>query len=389
MLHRAILFSFLGFLYQSAQAQIQIMPKGVQSVKQITTDYTGKDPFIIMEQEIFFNDSAITVQQKRTSFDYINGEHIKTSFYQYDYNPNTRKGEFSTTRFPTPKNKLESPAKSYTKFTSYNHKDMNTFTQSYDENGQLIVETQEDYNAQGLRTSKRHNDIKFNTIHYDELTRNNAGKITRWLSKDTENGRESIARDIKTTYLSDTLLLNEKGYNYSNWSEINNKYKKGELISQTVERGYIQSTGKVLIDAKTVTKYANNKPISSTYTENGKKIATTTYAFTDSTETEIVTEKRNKVTTTTKTVTKRIFDEKRNLIHLHKLVNDKTTFEMKRFFEEGVLQKVESWEYKITGEEWHTVTTYNAQGNPINRKEHKNKVLTKEDAYTYQLYEVN
>lgn len=387
MLRSAILLSFIHLIAANIYAQ-QINTKGIKTVQQTTIDNNNGTVFTALEKEIHYNEENIMIHQKTSSYDFINGQVSKTSLYQFDYSPLTRKGEFSTTRYPTPKNKLESPAKSYTKFTSQNHKDNYLFTQVYDESGKLISETEENYNTQGLRTSKRVNDIRFQMINYDELQRNNAGKITRWISKDTENGKETIARDIQTTYLLDTLLLTEKGFSYNNWSETVNKYdKKNILIQQTVSRGYKQSTGKILIDAKTVTKYANNKPASATYTENGKKIATITYSYTDNSEIEIITAKRNKKTTVMKNETSREYNEKGSLASLKKIINDKPDFSMKHTYDENnKLIKTERWEYKVTGEVWYTEVFYNEKRNPTTSKEYKDNVLMKEHNYSYSYH---
>ena len=357
-------------------------PKIVKTITQTTTNH-HKSTYILGLKVSTFDTAQILIAQQRFSYSGPDTAASKTSEYNYQYNPNGRLGQFSTTRIPTATNRLEKPVVNLTKFKSHNHRDDYDWVHQFDENGKVFLETEHSYDAQGLRISSRSHDVRSQVVNFDQLERNSAGRITKWSSTDTEFGKETLVRLMTYSYLHDTLLLTQEGYIYSNWTQTTNKYdKNNRLASAITETGYRQPSGKVLRDAKTQTKYKDGLPVSSTYSENGKKISSSTFVHSPNSSTETITTKQKKTTTITTKTSRQRFDDKNRLVENTQLENDQIAFSKLYTYQDSTLVQFTEIERKNT-ELWKTVTDYNSEGLPIRRQLLNGDALQQEDIFEY------
>lgn len=381
---RYILACFLGF---SAAAQAQNLDlTGVAQIRQITIDQS-QTPFATALKTSDFDTNKIMTAQFRINYASADTANARISEYYLNYNPANRTGSLGTIRYPTAANRLDSVVHFKTKYNSYDHKENNNWVKQYDEKGKVFLETEYTYNSKGLMISSRRNDLLSQTINFDQLERNDAGKITKWTSTDTEFGKETIVRNVQYSYLSDTLLLTQEGYIYNNWNKTTNKYDKNGLqTSSLTETGYRQANGKILRDTKTEIKYKNGRPVSSSYSENGKKLSSSIFSYTDSSSTEAILRKEGKKKVShTKTELMR-YDEQKRLIEDSQLEDGKIKLSFQYRYQDSLLVEYIEVEHKINGEVWTTVFSYNDQGNPTNKKLFKGEKLWQEDQYIYEYH---
>jgi len=357
--------------------------EGVKQIRQLTFDYSGT-AFLSQLKISDFDSNQIMISQYRVSYGSADTANSRNSEYYYQYNPATRNGNSGDIRYPNKLNKLDSISHQKTNFRSFDHKDNQAFIQQYDAKGKLFLETEYGYNAKGLRVSSSSNDLKAQILHTDKIERNDAGKILRWTSYDTEYGKERLVRDVKYTYLYDTLLLSQEGYIYNNWNKTVNKYdKNNKLSATTTEIGYRQDGGKILRDAKTVISYKDGNPVKREYTENGKKIAFSTFKYAPNLVEETATTKEGKTQTVVVKVDKKLFDPQNRLVEDTQLEDGKLKFSKQYTYQDSLLIKYTEIDYKTNGTEWKTVFDYNPKGNPTRRQLYKGAQLWQEDQYEY------
>ena len=381
---RYILACFLAF---SAAAQAQNLDlTGVAKIRQITIDQS-KTPFVTALKTSDFDTNKIMTAQFRINYASADTANARISEYYLNYNPANRTGSLGTVRYPTAANRLDSVVHFQSKYNSYDHKENNNWVKQYNEKGKLFLESEYTYNGKGLMISSRRNDLLSQTINFDQLERNEAGKITKWTSTDTEFGKETIVRNVEYSYLYDTLLLTQEGYIYNNWNKTTNKYdKKGLHTSSITETGYRQPDGKILRDTKTEIKYKNGRPVSSSYTENGKKLSSSVFSYTDSSSTEAIARKEGKQKINQIKTNVMRYDAQKRLIENSQLEDGKMMFSKQYVYQDSTLFQYIEIEHKVNGEVWKTVIEDNDKGNPANKKLFKGDKLWQEDQYIYEYH---
>lgn len=381
---RYILACFLAF---SAAAQAQNLDlTGVAKIRQITIDQS-QTPFVTVLKSSDFDTNKIMTAQFRINYASADTANARISEYYLNYNPANRMGSLGAIRYPTAANRLDSVVHFQSKYNSYDHQENNNWVKQYDEKGKLFLETEYTYNGKGLMISSRRNDLRTQTINFDQLERNEAGKITKWTSTDTEFGKETLVRNVEYSYLYDTLLLAQEGYIYNNWNKTTNKYDKNGLqTSSLTETGYRQANGKILRDTKTQIKYKDGRPASSRYTENGKKISSSVFTYTPTLSEEIITSKQGKNKIISHKTNEKNYDEQKRLTLDSQVDNDRITLAKKYIYTDSLLTEYIEIEHKINGEIWTTIFSYNDKGNPTNKKLFKGEKLWQEDQYIYEYH---
>jgi hypothetical protein len=386
MLRYILFFLFSAATLSNILAQ-SLQFEGVKSIRQLTFDYSST-AFLSQHKVSDFDTNQIMISQFRISYESADTANSRNSEYYYQYNPATRNGNSGDIRYPNSRNKLDSIVHKKTKFRSFDHKDNFESMQQFDEKGKLFLETQYNYNPKGLRISSSTNDLKAQILHSDKIERNDAGKILRWTSYDTEYGKERLVRDIQYTYLADTLLLNQEGYIYNNWNKTSNKYdKNNKLSSSTIETGYRQDGGKILRDAKTVINYKDGNPVKRTYTENGKKLSFSTFKYAPNIVEESSATKNGKTQIVVVKIDKKLYDAQNRLVETTQIEDGKIKFSKQYTYQDSLLVRYTEIEYKVNGDQWKTDIDYNPSGNPTTRRLYKGTQLWQEDQYEYTYFE--
>lgn len=379
---------FLGLLLcaTSLFGQEQVVLDSIEFIQQSTYEYNNDQKHLESYKESKLDTNQITIEENRYHYLVTDTGAAVVTHYKLVYNPRNRLGSYYTERLPNIKRPNRKYSKVLTKYKSYDHDNEKKWIKQYDKSNKLTKETQNSYDAKGLKIKSKITDYISSppTIHTDEVRRNNAGKMIFWESFDDDGTGLKKVRQHEWIYSDDTLLLESSGYIYNNWTAVKNKYKKGLLSKTTTQSGNRQSNGKVKITYKVLSLYKEGLLVKEMVFNLNKKEVSKTYTYQEGLMTETVQTKEG----TTINTLKKIFDG--NL-----LIEESTTKEGKPKFKERytynpstqkLLEKIEI-EYRRNDKEWKTITQYNVAGSISNKTFYVNDKPVREDAYEYVYYQ--
>lgn len=361
----------------------------VRVIRHTTYDYprqpANAPKYVSVFKESIFDSARVLIQQSRASFIPSDTGLVKSSDYYFKYNPQTKLGEYYTEKFPTPKNPKITYSKQPTKFRSHNHEEQ-VWVEQYNEKGNLIVKSSYAYNAQNQRVGAETQDFQNKSNHIEIIARNAAGKMTSWQSYDEQNGSRTQVRDMRWTYLNDTLLLTNTGYVYNNYTETVNKYDKNNLLSKTTaQTGYRQENGKTTLENTILTEYKNGRPVEMSTTLKGQKISTAEISYTPTETITTTTTKVDKKKVVTTKIVKTIYQQDK-LLERTETEQGKPLGSLQNVYTDGHLSQSTEIEHKQNGDVWKTVTEYDHKGNPTRKIFYIQNQPRQEDVYIYERF---
>jgi len=377
-----ILLLTLCFLHKGIAQELRL--DSIAKIVQKTYEhYPDGSRFLTVLKESHFDSNQLLVLQHRRSFIPSDTGAFMSSYYFYEYQPNTRLGNYFHERFANPKNPKSVYSKQSSQFKNIaNHKD-NEWLKVLNDKQETAVYSQYTYNSQNFLVESRTEDRVSKIIHTESAERNTANQITAWRSYDEENGQRRQVREVLMTYLLDSILLTNKGYIYNNYTETVNKYdKKNQLVSTKTQTGYRQDNGKIILNSKSSSKYKNGKLLSSTVTEKGKKVSNSSFTHADNLIQETLTTYEGKTKNTVFLTKASTYDGRKQLTYTES-ENGKVRLAKEWIYAAGQIQQYIEIEIKTSGNEWRTIIEYNPNGNPTRKTFTINNQLKQEDVYEF------
>lgn len=263
-----------------AQDTLEPAPLEIQQI--VKHVFKGNSTLPISKSTTVYDTNKVMTLQEVLTFAKVDTGIAVKSKFSNRYNPRTRLGEQTTTSelntfLPKQKARVQT-----TRYKSLAHGLQRLWLKRYKVNSKSIKkETSYDYNAKNqlVEATVTQHFRDYSTTSVDKFERNHLGKKIYWEATDNEDGTVSKAREHRWFYLSDSLLIKEEGYLYTNWMSNVFKYKKGKLAKGLRKTGSRAPNGKVKVTGKVKEKYKDGKLQKRTSYYLGKKLQTSTFTY--------------------------------------------------------------------------------------------------------------